>query len=86
MAIDTKENIRFLASVITALMLMVLVPLNGWHLTQTISHSDRITKVETRMGEGARYTADDAEKDQGLLAKILDDHEIRLRALEKNGY
>ena len=79
---QTADLVKLLATIVTALGMMVLIPLEAWELNKIDNHSERIAIVETQLGKGPRYTADDAEKDQGLLAKILDDHEIRLRVLE----
>lgn len=91
MGIEQKDTVRFLANIITAFCGVVLVPLNAWALNKLVHQGERLTAIETWMGEGSRYTDADAAKDVGILAKILeaqgkeiDDHESRIREIEKS--
>ena len=85
-----SETIKLFASIVTALCMIVLVPLQGWQLAKLVDVSERLMKVETWQGMGPRYTGNDAAKDLGVLAnvlesqgKTLDDHELRIRTVER---
>lgn len=89
MADEKRENIKFLATLVTALCGIVLVPINAWALNKLIDQGERLARVETWIGDGARYTSDDADRDIGILADLLrrqgltlDDHEARIRKIE----
>ena len=88
-----REGIKFLASIVTALCLIILVPLQTWMLVKVVNHGERLAVVEKQFydfrGLGPRYTFKDAEKDYGIVLNLLerqgktvDDHEQRIRALE----
>lgn len=89
-----SELIKLLASIVTALGMVVLVPLQIWTLSRAVDHGERIVAIEEWTSsfsrEGPRYTSKDAERDFGVIMRILDqqdkvieDHEGRLRIVEK---
>jgi len=50
----------------------------------------RVVALETWRGDGRRYTGEDAERDFGVLSNVLEkqglvleDHEMRIRSLER---
>lgn len=89
-----REIVRTLTAIVSALCLLVLVPLNAWALNRLVDLSERQGRLEERFnsfaGPGPRYTQTDAEKDFGILTtilerqgKIIDDHEGRIRTIER---
>lgn len=88
-----RDSIRFFTSMITAICLLILIPLQTWILVTMVDHGQRIAVIENSqesfLMEGPRYTEKDAEKDHGIVlgllernGKQIDDHEIRIRDLE----
>jgi hypothetical protein len=91
---NQAEYIKLLAAIVTAVGMMILVPLQGWTLSRVVEHGERLTAVEqwtkAFVREGPRYTADDAVRDLGVVMRLLEntgrtleDHEGRLRIVEK---
>lgn len=91
---NQAEYIKLLAAIVTAVGMMILVPLQGWTLSRVVEHGERLTAVEqwtqAFVREGGRYTADDAVRDLGVVMRLLEntgrtleDHEGRLRIVEK---
>lgn len=94
MSNERIENSKLLLSIISTFCLVMLVPLNAWALKTIVDLQNRVSIVETEFrsfaSPGPRYTAVDAERDQGVVLKLLesqgkfiDDHEGRIRILEK---
>ena len=90
----TDDHIRTLAAIVSSLCLVVLVPLNAWALSRLVDHGERLGVVEERMSQfiqaGPRYTSIDAQRDQGVVlrlleaqGKVIEDHEGRLRIVER---
>jgi len=62
-----NDSIKTLAAIVTALGMIVLVPLQTWTLLQTVDHGNRLTKLETWVGEGRQYSEGDALRDLGVI-------------------
>ena len=97
MSEDQHDSIRLLSSVIGAICLMILVPLNAWGLAKIVDISERTSQLETFVDsfvrEGPRFTSLDFEREQSITMRIiegmgrtLDDHEGRLRIVENKSY
>jgi hypothetical protein len=56
---------------ITALGMVVLVPLLTWVLLNSVDHGTRLTSLETWRGDGRRYTPEDAQKDYGIIIEKI---------------
>lgn len=83
---EGRENVRFLASVVTALCLVVIAPLFGWGLHQFVAFAretdSRLSVLEDRAAAGRPYTRSMAERDLRPLVEKVNDHELRIRDLE----
>lgn len=83
---EGRENVRFLASVVTALCLVVIAPLFGWGLHQFVTFAreveSRISVLEDRASVGRPYTQAQAERDLKPIVEKVNDHELRIRTLE----
>ena len=91
---DRQDNLKLMLSIVSTLCLVVLVPLNAWALNTIVQLQSRVTSVETQMldfkSAGPRYTTNDANRDFGVVTKLLeaqgkviDDHEGRIRLIER---
>lgn len=87
-----ETHIRTWTGIVSALCLAILVPLNGWALSRLVDHGERLGRVEERMSTGPLYTHQDARRDSGVIlkmlesqGKIIEDHEGRLRIIERGG-
>lgn len=85
-----ETTLRTLATIVSALCLSVLVPLNAWALSRLVDHGERLGRLEERVGTGSVYTHIDAQRDSGVIlrlletqGKIIEDHEGRLRIVER---
>lgn len=85
-----ETTLRTLATLVSALCLSVLVPLNAWALSRLVDHGERLGRLEERVGPSAPYTHVDAQRDSGVIlrllenqGKIIEDHEGRLRIVER---
>ena len=92
MSTAQKETIKALSGAISAIALAIVVPLQVWALTRIVAIGESVVSINTWMGEGSRYTETDAAKDFGVVTKVLDaqgkeidDHEHRIRNLERKG-
>lgn len=97
MASNKMEAFRFWAQMLMGAAMPVLIWIGGGLLSKldTIErrldgYTERVVRIETWMGEGRRYTKEDATRDIGVLSEVLeksglvlDDHEGRIRSLEK---
>jgi len=90
MSTPQKETVRVLASVITAVCSLVLLPIAGWCLLTVAKHDRQLAAIDSWRQEGSRYTGEDAARDFGVVTKLLeeqgkriDDHAGRIRELEK---
>ena len=91
MNVETREGLKTLSNVVTALCVLVLVPMHGWAILQIVSHGQRLSVVEQRiLSHEPPYNRLDAERDQGVFmrvleshGKVIDDHEGRLRIIER---
>ena len=61
------ELVKLLASIITAMCMLIIVPIAIWTLTTVIGYGGRIVSLEEWRGEGRRYTDIDAGKDFGVV-------------------
>lgn len=84
------ESVRTWSGIISALCLATLVPLNGWALHRLVDHGERIGRMEVKLGTEPLYTFRDAKRDSGVIlqmlesqGKVIDDHEGRLRIIER---
>ena len=66
-----NDSIKTLAAIVTALGMIVLVPLQTWTLLQTVEQGNRLTKLETWVGEGRQYSEEDALRDFGVIVTEL---------------
>lgn len=94
--VERQRVANLVLQVVIALFLGTLVGINGWALReitvigkQVIRNTERI---EVFMNAGERYMAKDAERDQGIVLRLLEtqgktieDHEGRLRITERSG-
>ena len=83
------ENIKTLAAIVTAIGMIALVPLQAWTLSQTVEQGNRLTKLETWVGEGRQYSRDDALRDFGVIitelsrnAEGIEQNRLSIRTLE----
>jgi len=78
-----------------ALAVGILLPINGWALVTLVETTNRVSVLESQFQAfataGPRYTEKDAERDYGVIMRLLeqqgkqiDDHEGRIRKLESN--
>ena len=84
-----NDSIKTLAAIVTALGMIVLVPLQTWTLLQTVEQGNRLTKLETWVGEGRQYSRDDALRDFGVIitelsrnAEGIEQNRLSIRNLE----
>ena len=84
-----NDSIKTLAAIVTALGMIVLVPLQTWTLLQTVEQGNRLTKLETWVGEGRQYSRDDALRDFGVIitelsrnAEGIEENRLSIRDLE----
>ena len=84
---ESTENMKLVMQTITAALLTVLTAINGWALTKIVEHDQELAMVVTRFeafaGIGDRYTREDANSDLGHIVEKVNDHELRIRILEK---
>lgn len=80
MATSTSDTIRLIAAIVTALCMVVLVPLMTWVLLATVSQGERIIALETWRGEGRRYTDVDAKEDFGVVLHLIRTNEAEIKA------
>jgi len=76
--------IKLCASIVTALGMVVLVPLVSWALLATVQQGERITSLETWRGEGRRYTDVDAERDFGVVLQLIKSNKDDIIDLEED--
>lgn len=83
-----KDNIRFFATLVGTLCLVVITPLMGWGLHNSVQFQKvteaRLAVLESRSLAGTRYTLEMAQKDFAPLVEKVNDHELRIRVLERN--
>lgn len=83
-----KDNIRFFATLVGTLCLVVITPLLGWGLHNSIEFQKlteaRLAVLESKSLAGTRYTLEMAQKDFAPLVEKVNDHELRIRVLERN--
>ena len=84
-----NDSIKTLAAIVTALGMIVLVPLQTWTLLQTVEQGNRLTKLETWVGEGRQYSEEDALRDFGVIitelsrnAEGIEQNRLSIRNLE----
>ena len=84
-----NESIKTLAAIVTALGMIVLVPLQTWTLLQTVDQGNRLTKLETWVGDGRQYSEGDALRDFGVIitelsrnAEGIEQNRLSIRNLE----
>jgi hypothetical protein len=84
-----NDSIKTLAAIVTALGMIVLVPLQTWTLSQTVDQGNRLTKLEAWVGEGRQSSEGDALRDFGLIvtelkrnAEGIERNRLSLRNLE----
>ena len=84
-----NDSIKTLAAIVTALGMIVLVPLQTWTLLQTVEQGNRLTKLETWVGNDRQYTRDDALRDFGVIitelsrnAEGIEQNRLSIRNLE----
>lgn len=87
MSREKEALIRLLSQVVTIVTLPVLVGMGGWAILRVVDHENRLAVIESNLAKGDRYTLQDADRDFGVFANIiedmsddLDDHETRLRS------
>jgi len=87
---DWANITRLLATVVSALCLSVLIPINGWALYKLVDLGERMAKIETWQGGQASYTPIEAARDMATALEsirsnriILGTHNDRLNRLEK---
>jgi hypothetical protein len=84
MATNTSDTIRLIAAIVTALCMVVLVPLMTWVLLATVSQGERIIALETWRGEGRRYTDVDAKKDFGVVLQLIAINESNIKDIRED--
>ena len=84
-----NDSIKTLAAIVTALGMIVLVPLQTWTLLQTVEQGNRLTKLETWVGDGRQYSEGDALRDFGVIvielrqnAEGIEENRLSIRTLE----
>ena len=93
MTTEKQDSARLVLQTLSTFFLLVLTGINGWALVQIVELDNRVavneTKIESFTEAGPRYSRYDAEKDLGVVMKLLenqgktiDDHEGRIRKLE----
>ena len=88
---QNTENIRTLSMILTAAGVTALVAMNSWVLVRLVDLGERTSVIEQRiLGHEPPYNQFDAERDQGVLLRLIDskgktleDHEGRLRMIER---
>lgn len=70
-----------LCSIITALGMVVLVPLLTWVLLSMLSHEKRIVAIEVWKGDEKVYSPRDAEKDFGVVIERIN---INIDGIKEN--
>lgn len=83
-----KESLRFFAQMLSSFCLMVLVPIAGWSLRSQINFQRdahaRLSVIENWVeGRPPVYTREAAQADLGHLVEKVNDHELRVRDLER---
>lgn len=89
-----QDNLKTALQVIMTGLLAILVGINGWALHELSVLGKQVTANTVRLDEfgaaGPRYSRYDAEKDLGVVTalleqqgKVVDDHEGRIRILER---
>lgn len=76
-----REMIRLVAAIVTAIGMVILIPLMSWSLLAIVSLGERTTSLEVWRGEGRRYTSVDATKDFGVVLRLI---EANAEAIEEN--
>jgi len=78
-------------SAVTAVMTTIIPAAIVWIASTIVSLKTEIVRIQEWqvqvnqfMGQGNRYTRDDANHDIGIIAVRVNDHELRIRELEKN--
>lgn len=91
---QNQDTLKTAMQVIMTVLLAILVGINGWALHELNTLGKQVMVNTTRLDEyssaGPRYSRYDAEKDLGVITKLLeaqdkvvDDHEGRIRILER---
>jgi len=78
---DNGDIIRLMASIVTAIGMLILVPLTSWGLLSIVSLGERTASLEAWRGEGRRYTDVDAEKDFGVVLRLI---ELNEEGIQRN--
>ena len=79
----TRQQLNEYSNIIQTILLAIIVPLMGWSLYNASDHSARLAVIEYESSIGLRYTGEMAKKDFGGVIERLDDHEMRIRSIEK---
>ena len=74
MTTERTDSIRTLTGIVSALCLIVLVPLNTWALLRLVDHGERIVAIES-------FIRNESQVD--MLISDIKDHEKRIRTLEQ---
>jgi hypothetical protein len=87
MSYDNRENLKLFASIIAAVCLVVIVPMFGWGIKSFVDFAretdSRLAVLEYNANSGTKYTEEDAHRDLGIIIEKINDHELRIRDIER---